>query len=166
MTDQAQNGFFCRTANPDDIHFIYECLRESAEDAGLIKHFACNIESVKLAFFSEHPYAECIIAQINQQPIGLIIFSKIYNNFTFFANPGIYVHDIFVVSNYRLNGIARRLANYLISMATERQYSRIEGAIPIEEKAEKFFEITFGKKLKKVDNVNYVRLMLQKPQNS
>lgn len=165
MVEQAQSGFFCRSAKPEDLNFIYECLRESAEDAGLIDHFACDKKGVESALFSEHPYAECIIAQINEQSIGLIIFSKIYNNFTLFTNPGIYVHDIFVVSNYRLNGIARRLANYLITFATERQYSRIEGSIPTEEKAEKFFEITFGKKLKKVDNVSYVRLMLQKSQN-
>ncbi|HRE32598.1 MAG TPA: GNAT family N-acetyltransferase, partial [Candidatus Berkiella sp.] len=99
------------------------------------------------------------MAQINQEPIGLIIFSKIYNNFTLFSNPGIYVHDIFVISNYRLSGVARRLANHLISLAIERQYSRIEGVIPIGEQAEKFFEITFGKKLKRVDDVNHVRLM-------
>ncbi|MCS5711496.1 GNAT family N-acetyltransferase [Candidatus Berkiella aquae] len=165
MIEQSQSGFFCRTAKPDDVKFVYECLRESAEDAGLINHFACNVESLKNALFSEHPYAECIIAQINQEPIGLIIFSKIYNHFTLFTNPGIYVHDIFVVSNYRLNGVARRLANYLISFATEHQYSRIEGSIPIDEKAEKFFEFTFGKKLKKIDNANYVRLMLPKKEN-
>jgi GNAT superfamily N-acetyltransferase len=158
-TDPTQSAIQCRAADPADLEFIYQCLRESLSDAGLEKYFSLTGPLLEKALFSEESYAECVIAEVNKQPIGLMVFSIIHHNFPVFIQPGMYVHEFFVVRDYRLHGIARKLGSHLITLANERKCSRIEGFVPREGNATNFFFKTF-RNLQKVENMDYLRLMI------
>lgn len=158
MSNTTQSSFTCRKAAPDDLAFIYDSLSASAYDAGLAKQFEHTATTLEKALFSEDAYAECIVAQVNDQPIGLMLFSIMHNNFPVFLSPGLFVHDLFVLKEYRLHGIARKLGSYLVNIAQEKKCTRIEGMVPSNGNVDFFFKTFRG--LKKVDHMDYLRLML------
>ncbi len=119
----------CRMAVPHDLEFIYECLFALFDEENNLDKFSQTQESLFEALFSSKAFAECIIAELNNTPVGIMLFSVTQHNFTMFSTPGIYVHDIYVVPDQRRLGVARHLGDYIKKLAMTRNYSRIDGII-------------------------------------
>ncbi len=119
----------CNLAIAKDLDFIYECLCELFDEEGNSIKFSQTRESLHEALFSNKSFAECIIASIDNKQVGILLFSVTQHNFTIFPSPGIFVHNIFVINEYRRKGVAKELGNYLKKIAQERHYSRIDGII-------------------------------------
>ena len=125
----AANPIKCRFAQKQDVDFIYECLLNLFDEEGNIYKFSQTKATLFDALFSDKPFAECIIAEMDRVTVGILLFSVTNHNFTAFTTPGAYVHDIYVLDEYRRKGIARELGNYLKAIAEQRNYSRIDGII-------------------------------------
>ncbi len=119
----------CKMAVANDLDFIYECLYQLFDEEGNSHKFSQTRESLHEALFSSKSFAECIIASVDNKQVGILLFSVTQQNFTIFPSPGIFVHDIFVVNEYRRKGVARELGNYVKKIAEERHFSRIDGII-------------------------------------
>ena len=72
-------------------------------------------------------YAEVILARLDDQPAGFVIF---FHNFsTFLGKPGLYLEDLFVIPKYRSMGIGKALLIYLANIAVERGCGRFEWSV-------------------------------------
>jgi GNAT superfamily N-acetyltransferase len=79
--------------------------------------------------FGKNKLAEVILAEINQIRAGLVVLSETNRNFTLFKKPGMYVHDIYVLPEYRGKGIGKYLGNAIKQLAKERDYGRVDWVV-------------------------------------
>lgn len=119
----------CSMATFHDLEFIYESLFNLFDEEGNLDKFSQTQETLYNALFSDKAFAECIVAKMNNKPVGILLFSVTQHNFTSFPSPGIFVHNIYVVPEQRRLGVARHLGDYVKNIATSRNYSRIDGII-------------------------------------
>lgn len=70
-----------------------------------------------------------MIAEINDTPVGLVVFSETNRNFNLFPKPGMYIHDIYVLPGYRKRGIASSIISKLKEISKERDYCRIDWVV-------------------------------------
>jgi len=76
--------------------------------------------------FGEHPRYEAYLAfqESTNTPIGYAFIFETYS--TFLARPTLYLEDLFVLPDYRRQGVGGALLKFLIGMAQERGYGRME----------------------------------------
>ncbi len=86
-----------------------------------------NVEKLTEHLFGESPFVEAIVAEWEGKVVGFALFFSNYS--TFLTQPGLYIEDIFVLPNYRRQGIGKALLNYVINLANERDAGRIEWSV-------------------------------------
>jgi len=86
-------------------------------------------DEAKLAktLFGERPVAEVRIAEWQNKPAGFALFFHNYS--TFLGRPGIYLEDLFVLPEYRGNGIGKALLIHLAQLAVQRDCGRLEWSV-------------------------------------
>lgn len=147
-----------------DIPLILSFIKEFAEYVRLAEEVQATEESLREALFGSKRYAEVILARLDDRPVGFAIF---FHNFsTFLGKPGLYLEDLFVLPEFRGQGIGKALLIYLAKLALERGCARFEwavldwnesaikfykglGAVPLEDLT--VFRLT-GESLKKLAN--------------
>ncbi len=67
--------------------------------------------------FGPHPKYRCLIAEWNGQPAGFALFH--YNYSTWRGQPGLYLEDLFVLTEERGKGIGKALLQRLAQIALE-----------------------------------------------
>jgi GNAT superfamily N-acetyltransferase len=86
-----------------------------------------NADALKEHLFGSRPYAEAIVAEYAGQTVGFALFFSNYS--TFMTQPGIYLEDLFVLPEYRRQGIGKAILSYLAQLAVERGYGRLEWSV-------------------------------------
>ena len=115
------------SAQEADVPVILDFIRQLAEYENLAHEVAATEASLRVTLFGARPYAEVLIAQWDQQPVGFALFFHNYS--TFLAKPGIYLEDLFVSPLARGRGIGKALLTKLASLALERDCGRVEWAV-------------------------------------
>ena len=77
--------------------------------------------------FGARPAAEVIIAYTGDTPAGFALFFPNYS--TFLGKPGLYLEDLFVLPEYRGQGIGLALMTHLARIAVERGCGRFEWSV-------------------------------------
>ena len=114
-------------AGPDDVPKILEMIRGLAEYERLSHQAVATEDSIRTSLFGPRPFAEVVFAYSGSTPIGFALF---FHNFsTFLGRPGLYLEDLFVLSEWRGRGVGRRLLTHLASIAVERGCGRMEWAV-------------------------------------
>ena len=149
-------------ASESDLPLIFSFIREFAEYVHLSHEVAATEEILRETLFGSKRYAEVLIARLDDIPVGFAIF---FHNFsTFLGKPGLYLEDLFVLPEFRSQGIGKALLIYLARLAVERGCGRFEwsvldwnesaiefykrlGAVPLEDMT--VFRLT-GESLKKL----------------
>lgn len=72
----------------------------------------------------ENPKYEAFLAKIEDTSVGYIIYFMNYSSFL--ALPTLYLEDIFVLNEYRKEGIGQKLFNFCVKKAKEKNCGRIE----------------------------------------
>lgn len=121
------NNLKIRSATIDDIESIFNLIKALADYEKLSSEMTGNIDNLRKHLFEKPTYAEVIIAEIDEKSVGFALFFTNYS--TFLTKPGIYLEDLFVLPEYRRQGIGKALLNYLINLATERDYGRVEWSV-------------------------------------
>ncbi len=116
-----------RFATENDIPIILGLINELAVYEKLSNEVTADEIKLKETLFGEKKYAEVLLAEYNEKPVGQALF--FYNYSTFLAKPGIYLEDLFVKPEYRGKGIGKQLLNELIEIAKEKNCGRIEWAV-------------------------------------
>lgn len=116
-----------RTAQPDDCETIASLIRELADYERLLDQVKATGEDLRRNLFGPRPFAEAIIAEWENQPVGFALF---FHNFsTFRGQPGLYLEDLFVKPSHRGRGIGKALLATLAKLAVERNCGRMEWSV-------------------------------------
>ncbi|PJA98231.1 MAG: N-acetyltransferase [Ignavibacteriales bacterium CG_4_9_14_3_um_filter_30_11] len=121
------NKIKIRTATKNDMPIILTLIREIAEYEKLSHEVVATKEKVRETLFGNIKYAEVIIAEYDNKPVGQALFFHNYS--TFLAQPGIYLEDLFVRPKFRGKGIGKELLKSLVKIAKERNCGRIEWTV-------------------------------------
>ena len=121
MTVQIRPGLL------DDVPSIAELIRALARYEKLEHEVVMTEEKLTTHLFGERRYAETLIAEDGDQPVGFALFFHTFS--TFLAQPGLYLEDLFVVPERRGAGIGRALLERLAQVAIDRGCGRLEWAV-------------------------------------
>ena len=119
--------FTIRPANPDDVTAIFTLIKALAEYEKLADRVTGDVNSLKEHLFGTPAYAEAIVAESDSLVVGFALF--FFNYSTFLTKPGIYLEDLFVLPEYRRQGIGKGMLTYLGKLAVERDAGRLEWSV-------------------------------------
>jgi GNAT superfamily N-acetyltransferase len=127
----SQSDVIIRSAKPDDCDAIFNLIQALAEYEKLSDAVTGDASTLKEHLFgsqtSSQRYAEAILAEYKGQPVGFALFFHNYS--TFLTKPGIYLEDIFVLPEYRRQGIGKLLLGKVAQIAVERNCGRLEWSV-------------------------------------
>lgn len=116
-----------RNAVKEDVPLILGLIKELAAYEKLSDEVMADGETLKENLFGKTKYAEVIIAEYENKPVGQALY---FHNFsTFKGRPGIYLEDLYVKPEYRGKGIGKALLNKVIETAKERNCARVEWVV-------------------------------------
>lgn len=116
-----------RPATESDVPLILELIRGLAEYERLAHQCVATEALLRQNLFGPRPYAESLIAELDEQPIGFALF---FHNFsTFLARPGVYLEDVFVRPEHRGRGVGSALLQAVARLAVERDCGRFEWSV-------------------------------------
>lgn len=116
-----------RPAAPADVPVLFQLILALAEYEKLADAVSGNAEALHEHLFGSRPYAEAILAEYRGQAVGFALFFPNYS--TFLTQPGIYLEDLFVLPEYRRQGIGKAILSYLAHLAIERGCGRLEWSV-------------------------------------
>jgi GNAT superfamily N-acetyltransferase len=128
-----QLEFTIRPAIAADVPAIFSLILALAEYEQLSDKVTGNIESLHEDMFGAKPCIEAIVAETtsnqttSNQIVGFALFFTNYS--TFLTRRGIYLEDLFVLSDYRGLGIGKALIMHLAQIAIARGYGRFEWSV-------------------------------------
>jgi GNAT superfamily N-acetyltransferase len=128
MPDSLSNAALkIRLATIDDVPTIFKLIQDLAAYEKLAHEVTGSEELLKEHLFGKKVYIEVILAEIGDQAAGLALFFHNYS--TFLTKPGIYLEDLFVVPEYRRQGVGKALISSLAKLAVERDCGRLDWSV-------------------------------------
>lgn len=119
--------FQVRQAITSDVPQIFNLIQALAEYEQLSHQVMGSAEDLHRHLFGDRVYAETIVTEIEGKVVGFALFFPNYS--TFLTKPGIYLEDLFVLPEYRRQGIATAMLSYLGKLAVERNAGRLEWSV-------------------------------------
>jgi GNAT superfamily N-acetyltransferase len=119
--------FQIRQAIADDVPSIFNLIQALAEYEQLSHQVTGTVADLQAHLFGSQVFAEAIVAEWESKLVGFALFFPNYS--TFLAKPGIYLEDLFVLPEYRRQGIGKALLAYLGKLAVERGAGRLEWSV-------------------------------------
>jgi GNAT superfamily N-acetyltransferase len=116
-----------RPAIAADVPTIFALIQALAEYEKLSHEVVGSPAALESHLFGDRPYAEALVAEVAGQGVGFALFFHNYS--TFLTQPGIYLEDLFVLSEYRGQGIGKALLTYLALLAVDRNCGRLEWSV-------------------------------------
>ena len=116
-----------RPASREDIPAIMGLIRALAAYENLSEAVTGNAEVLEDHLFGQTPYAEVLLAEWEEKIVGFALFFTNYS--TFLTKPGLYLEDLFVLSEYRGQGIGRALLSSVAKLAQQRGAGRLEWSV-------------------------------------
>ena len=114
-------------AREADVAQILRFIRELARYERLEHEVIATEADLRAALFGERPFAEALLARLDDAPVGFALF---FHNFsTFTGRPGLYLEDLYVTPPARGRGIGRQLLRHLATVAIERRCARVDWAV-------------------------------------
>ncbi|WP_026734797.1 GNAT family N-acetyltransferase [Fischerella sp. PCC 9605] len=123
----SRSDLILRLAEPSDCSALFDLVQALAEYEKLSHAVTGNPSALKEHLFGSPKYAEAILAEYTGQAVGFALFFHNYS--TFLTKPGIYLEDIFVLSEYRRKGVGKALLTKLAQIAVERDCGRLEWSV-------------------------------------
>lgn len=132
MSDRATHGpeghrVILRPARKNDVAEIFNLIKALAEYEKLSDMVTGNIDDLTNHLFGERPLIDVIVAELEGKLVGYTLF--FYNYSTFLTKPGIYIEDLFVLPEYRGQGIGKSLVNAVAKLAIEKGCGRVEWSV-------------------------------------
>lgn len=94
----------------------------------------------------ENPKYEAFIGKIGTNPVGYVVYFFTYS--TFLALPTLYLEDIFVLKEFRRQGVGKKMFKFVLDVAKREGCGRVEWAVlNWNMSAQKFYENNKAKQL-------------------
>ena len=119
--------FLIRQAKINDVSDIFKLIQALAEYEKLSHQVTGTVEDLQKHLFGDRPCAESIVAESDGKIIAFALFFPNYS--TFLTKPGIYLEDLFVLPEYRRQGIGKAMLSYLGKLAIDRDAGRLEWSV-------------------------------------
>ncbi|MEA5606044.1 GNAT family N-acetyltransferase [Nostoc sp. UHCC 0252] len=121
------SNLIVRFAEPTDYSALFKLIQGLAEYEKLSHAVTGDALALKEHLFGSHKYIEAILAESTNQAVGFALFFHNYS--TFLTKPGIYLEDLFVLPEYRRQGIGKALISKVAQIAVERDCGRLEWSV-------------------------------------
>ncbi len=119
--------FRIRSTGAEDCPQILAFIKELAAYEKLSHEVVATVKTLQETLFGEHRYAEVLIGEFEQSPVGYALF---FHNFsTFTGRPGIYLEDIYIQPAMRGKGFGKSMLAYIARLAVERRCTRVEWSV-------------------------------------
>jgi GNAT superfamily N-acetyltransferase len=112
-----------RFANAADVPAIHSLIRQLAIYEKAKNEHVCSQEELLADGFGKNPAFECLIAEVENQVVGIALF---YQKYSTWKGKCIFLDDIVVDEKYRRMGIGEQLLLKLKSIALERKVRKLE----------------------------------------
>lgn len=129
LANQVTPPLILRSCLPDDVPVLFHLIQAKAGFDKQAKQFNGNTEALEEHLFSSPPYTEATLAEYAGQIVGFAQFSTNYS--TFLTQSGIYLEDLFVLPEFRSQGIGKALLSYVAQLAVERGCGRLEWTVAV-----------------------------------
>jgi len=116
-----------RTAQKEDIPVILSFIKKLAEYEKLSHEVTATKKILEKSLFAQNTNVFSIIGSIKNKPITFAIY--FFNYSTFLGKKGLYLEDLFVLPEYRNNGIGKKMLKYLANIALEHNCGRFEWSV-------------------------------------
>ena len=123
----ANTNLIIRFVQPSDSHTLFTLIQGLAEYEKLSDAVIGNAEALKDHLFGSQKYIDAILAEFAGKAVGFAIFFHNYS--TFITKQGIYLEDIFILPEYRRQGIGKALLAKVAQIAIERDCGRLEWSV-------------------------------------
>ncbi|NQW22259.1 MAG: GNAT family N-acetyltransferase [SAR202 cluster bacterium] len=123
----SQNQIRIEAATPDDVVLILKFIKGLAEYEGLTDSVVATEQNLQESLFGPQSNAEAVFAYLGSEPVGLAVLCQHYS--TYSGRYSLYLEDIFVLPEWRGNGVGRELMAYAAGLAKERGYLRMEWSV-------------------------------------
>jgi GNAT superfamily N-acetyltransferase len=120
----AQANPSLRPAGSEDLPALFALAKANADFHRSLPDFVGKPEALAAHLFGEPAYAEAIVAEQENQIAGFALFFTNYS--TFLTKPGLYIEDLFVLTEYRRQGWGQALLANLAQQAVARDCGRLE----------------------------------------
>lgn len=127
MTAFDPSLFHIGPGTEEDVDIILSLIRGLAEYEKMSQEVTASAEQLRDTLFGANPGAEVIIGHAGLEPAGFALFFPTYS--TFLGRPGLYLEDLFVVPEWRNQGLGRMLLSHLAGIAVERNCGRMEWSV-------------------------------------
>ena len=135
-----------RFALPEDAETVHRLVVELAIYEKLAHEVVSTPDDLGRALVGPTPMVEVFLAELSGKAVGFALFFQTFS--TFVGRPGIYLEDLFVLPEYRRQGIALALFQELFRIARERDCLRVEWTVlDWNEPAIKFYTEKLGAKI-------------------
>lgn len=118
-----------RSATEADLPAIIELLGKKAEFDGDRAAFRATPEALRQAWFAETPLASVLLAEAGGRVIGLATYHSTFS--TFLGRPGLWLDDLYLLEEFRSQGIGGALMAGLARVARDRGCGRIEWTVAV-----------------------------------
>jgi GNAT superfamily N-acetyltransferase len=115
-----------RPAAAQDVRLLLGLFAELAEYEHLEDELRATEEQLSRALFGEHPAAEALIAERDEEVAGYALFFATFSSFL--AIQGIWLEDLFVRPAHRGGGVGKALLGEVAARARQRGAERLEWA--------------------------------------
>lgn len=116
-----------RPATSADVPAIHRLIIELAvyeKEPDAVKATRADLQA---ALFGPRPVAECVLADVDGEAVGLALFFTNFSTWT--GKPGLYLEDLFVMPTARGQGLGKALLVHLAGIAVARGYARFEWSV-------------------------------------
>jgi len=114
-------------ATEKDVPLILELIKGLSVYEKLAHEVTATEAGLRESLFGPRPAADVIIAYAGETPAGFALFFPNYS--TFLGKPGLYLEDLFVLPEWRGQGIGLALMKHLAKTAVERGCGRFEWSV-------------------------------------
>ena len=117
------NSFELRETTIDDAALVLSYIKKIAKYENLSDKVLATVEDIKTSIY-EKKQAFVLIAEVNQRPIGFMLYFLTYS--TFLGKANLYLEDIYIDLEHRHKGYGKLMFNALAKQAVENGYDRID----------------------------------------
>lgn len=115
-------GFEIRAGTVDDVPLLLSFIHLMAEFEKL--EVTATVESLEEALFGERPSAHVLFAFVDDAPAAYVVY--FFTFATMVGKRGLWLDDLFVIPEFRGQGIAAALMAYLAEIAIQNNCARFE----------------------------------------
>jgi diamine N-acetyltransferase len=124
MSPLPPEGLSIRHAGLEDIGAVVELVGALAAYEKRESENCLTEECLRAEFTSDDCVLSAVLAEIDGRTVAMATVFPTYT--TFAAKRGLYIEDLFVIPDYRGQGVGTALLRFIAKMAVERDCGRIE----------------------------------------